>query len=212
MAADGIAKLDRDLHRKAKRKLDRGERPTQEETAAFRRVEKVLAKERLLEALGSVPKGVYQEMAGRPAQVLNDQAASYGMPIGGARIDLAAVIRWWHDTLGRHGRKILPIVQGTDAGADPRLNGAATWQEKKLREEALKAQIEREQLEAALVPREEVHQLLTLVASRLRGAGEQIQRCETGLAAFDALQLAIDEIEQEVERYFDDDDQGEAAA
>lgn len=211
MAADGIAKLDRGLHRKAKRKLEKGERPTQEETAAYRRVEKILERERLLESLGSVPKGVYQEMAGRPAQVLNSQAASYGMPIGGAKVSIPEVVRWWHDTLGRHGHKILRIIQGTDAGEDPRLNGAATWQEKKLREEALKAQMEREQMERLLVPREEIHAHLTEIASRLRGAGEQIQRCETGMQAFEVLQLAIEEIEGEVERHFDDDDQSEAA-
>lgn len=205
MAADEITKLDKRLHRDAKRKIEKGERPKQDEAAAYRRVEKLLERENLWKSFGSVPKGFYQEMAGRPAQVLNKQAEGYGLPVGGRTVDVVAVIRWLHDMLGRHGQKIAPIIKGTDADADPRLKGAQHWQEAKLREETLKAQIEREQMEEALLPREDIHQFLTMVASRYRGALEQIQRCETGAQAYEVLSLAIEENEAEALRYFDDD-------
>lgn len=203
----------RKLVESARGKIAKGQAPTQAEQRAIERVDRDEARLRILSDIRSIPKSAYIEMSGRQSKVLNEQAERYGIPIAGETIDGAAVFRWIHDFLRDNHREIGKQKAAGDFG-DPYLDGGAdgdVWLSRYREQKTHIAALDRQQKERELLPREEVHRFLTMTALRLRGAGEQVQRCTDGRSAFDVLQLAIDDIEAEVSRYFDGDDRTEAA-
>lgn len=62
-----------------------------------------------------IPKGLWAKWSQRQHKILDEQAQRYGIPLGEATIDLAAVAQWIHDLLAAHGRRILAAQDGTAA-------------------------------------------------------------------------------------------------
>ena len=54
----------------------------------------------------TVTKGTWVKWSGRQHKTLGEQAARYGVPIGGATISLPEVARWLHDFLARNARRL----------------------------------------------------------------------------------------------------------
>ena len=151
--------------------------------------------------LAEIPKKLYRQMAGRPDKILNDQDALWGIPLRGPTVDLAAVVRWLHDFLGKNGRALARAI-----GDDPDLVGdeADNPMLERLREEKWKlARLDRLQREQQLVAREDTHQIFGRAAERIRQAGELLQK-QFGSDAAAILEEAIDDAMRLVDRAFED--------
>ena len=97
---------ERALVSEAIRKIGRGGTPAAQELAALKRWEKRKEEDARWRYYRSVPAKHYKEMSGRGARVLIDQAATWGMPVSGAVIDLTAVVRWMHDFIADNSRRL----------------------------------------------------------------------------------------------------------
>ena len=151
--------------------------------------------------LAEIPKKLYRQMAGRQDKILNDQDALWGIPLRGPTVDLAAVVRWLHDFLGKNGRALARAI-----GDDPDLVGdeADNPMLERLREEKWKlARLDRLQREQQLVAREDTHQIFGRAAERIRQAGELLQK-QFGSDAAAILEEAIDDAMRLVDRAFED--------
>lgn len=163
MGGDG----DRRLAQAALAKRARGEKPSREEAAALRRVERTRDERARAEHYAAIPKRLWVEWSGRQYKTLNELAARYGLPVGGRTIDLAAVVRWLHDQLSRWGPRLLE----EDAPPSP-LDA--------IREEELKTKrIKNELLAGNLVPIGEVRRGMKGFAGHIRKAGEILRRRDT---------------------------------
>lgn len=86
-------------------------------------------------------------------------------------------------------------------GADKSQSSAAEADEEFRRERAALTRIKRLEAEGKLVPRAYVHEGFAVIASKLRGAGETLQR-QYGKDALDILDRAIDEASAEIRNHF----------
>src|SRR5262245_53744773 len=178
-------------------KVMRGEELTKTEQATLKRHERVKEERLRAKYYASIPQKDWARMSGRQAKVLNEQAARYGIPVGGPTIDLNKVARAIHDffaaNAGKLSREDEELMQGP---ASPALEA--------YREERAKiAKIQREQLQRQLVPREEVRQHLARIAMILRSAGDTLQR-SFGAEAVEILYEALEDAEREIEHAFGD--------
>jgi hypothetical protein len=91
-----------DAYRKvmAKEKLSRQER------AALKRHEKEKEERLRWQFYAAIPQKHWRRMSGRQTKVINEQAARYGIPFGGASVDLSAVVRALHDFLADNAQKL----------------------------------------------------------------------------------------------------------
>lgn len=136
-----------------------------------------------------VPQKLYRMMSGRQAKQLNEQADRYGIPFGGAKIDLCAVILKFHEFLSANSQKL-----ASARAPDPVMQ--------KQRETKIRLmEIEIQEKENRLVPRHEVRQHLTRIAAILRRAGDRLQR-QFGPEAVDVLNEALDDARAEIGRSF----------
>lgn len=193
-ALGGVAgSADRELIQSALRKRQRGEKPTQVELRALARFEKAKEEADRWRYYATIPKRHWQDMSGRQNKVLNAQAETWGIPIGGRKIDLAAVVRWLHQFLADNAVKL----RGVDSD-DPMMAGAVSpWLDEFRKEQTFLARLKRRELEGQLIPRDEIHDGLTLIASILRGAGAVLQR-QFGDDARIVLDEALDDAEREI--------------
>lgn len=176
-------------------KRRRGETPTREEKSALRRFEKRRDEEFRQTALRSITKKEWRAWSGRQVKVLNEQAERYGLPIGGATIDLPAFVRALHDFLAANARKLA----GSDDD-DPDLAGAASpalEKQRQFKSRLLELQLLREQKQ--LIERRIVHDGHSRIGKILRVAGEALQR-QFGTAAQKVLNDALDNCKREIDR------------
>ena len=75
--------VDRELAAEALRRRQAGQRPTRRELAALRRVEKARDDELRWQHYRTIPQKHWREMSGRQAKVINEQAATHGIPFAG---------------------------------------------------------------------------------------------------------------------------------
>lgn len=191
---DQIDPADRRLAAEALAKQRAGQKPTAAERRALTRVKKATEEEARWQHYRTTPKRHYQAMSGRQVKVLNEQARRYGIPCDGATVDLSAVVAWLHDFLAANARK-LSAEEGANA------EELKKW---KARREKLKFETESGQL----VPRDDVHTGLAIVARHLRTAGEWLGK-QYGREAQERLERALDNAEKALDRHFDrayDDD------
>jgi hypothetical protein len=137
-------------------------------------------------------------MSGRQTKVLNEQAALYGIPFGGATINLNDVVRSLHDFLAANARKL---------SADDDLLGSGVPSpalERYREERAILARLDRQERERQLVRRDEVRTGLARVAVILQAAGESLAR-EYGPGAAEIVAEALADAEREVDRWFGDE-------
>ena len=105
--------------RSAISKEEAGEPLTREEDSVLRRAKRELEERTRWEYYATIPQKHWRQMSGRQAKVLQEQAVRYGIPFGGATVDLSAVVRLLHDFLRDNGRKLVK-AEAVDRSA-PRL-------------------------------------------------------------------------------------------
>lgn len=194
--------IDRELVQSAIAKRKAGKKPTREEVRALLRFEKAKEEADRWRFYSSIPKRHWATLAGRQHKTLDEQAARYGMPVGGKEIDLAAVARWLHQFLAAHAKRLAALQT-----SDPLLFGggeSTPAMERYRRAMATLREMDVEERAGQLIPRNIAHDNLMAIAGVLRGLGAQFQRQEnwTGAEAHEALEEALDDAEALIERSF----------
>jgi len=198
--SDPGSRVDGELVARAYRKFMDRQELTQAEREALKRHEKQKEERLRWQYYRSIPQKHWRAMSGRQTKVINEQAARYGIPFGGATIDLPAVVKRFHDFLAENAQKLARdddvLLQG---GSSPAL-------ERYREERAELAHLDRLERQRQLLPRNEVKEALGRLAAILRGAGDAQQR-QFGAAAAEILYDALDDAQRELDRTF-----GEAQA
>jgi hypothetical protein len=186
---------------RAVKKVMAREELSRREREALKRHEKEQEEKRRWQYYRSIPQKHWREMSGRQAKVLIEQAERYGIPFGGATVDLPKVVRHWHDFLADNAVKLAkdddPLMQGSGSPALERYR----------EERAALARLDRLEREGVLLPREKARQAMGQVASILRGAGDALQR-QFGAAAVEILYEALGDAQREIDRTFGDQSNG----
>ncbi len=195
---------DRHLAASALRKRAIAERPTREEAAALRRIEKQREATERSRHYKSIAPREYRQMSGCSDKVRLEQAERYRLPLQGPEINLYELLPAVHRLLADISRGKFRLAAG-DA-PDPLLTGANSPALEEYRRERTKlVRLERKSKERMLVDRETMHSVLAIVASRFRRAGDQLQK-HFGPDAHKILEEAIDDAERETLRLFADPD------
>jgi hypothetical protein len=127
--------------------------------------------------------------------VINEQAERYGLPIGGATIDLPAFVKGLHDFLAANALKLC----GAESD-DPSLAGCAspaTERKRQIEVQLLTLRLERER--GQWIERRAVHEGHNRIGGVLRLAGEALL-CQFGPAAQKILNDALDNSQREIDR------------
>jgi len=154
VADDGLHAADKRLAVAALRKQADGLKPNRQELAALRRVEKARERAGRHTHYHNCPLADYRAMSGRQTKVLQEQAERHGIPCAGPVIDLAAVIRRFHDLLAEHRDALAAAKQDVGAGVP----GSESRAEAMRRREIARAGREELRLErerGRLIPRDE---------------------------------------------------------
>jgi hypothetical protein len=180
---------------------------TREEQQALKRHEKEKEERLRWQYYRSIPQKHWREMSGRQTKVLQEQADRYGLPFGGATVDLPALARALHDFLAENALK---LAREDD---DPLLNGGTSSPalERYREERAALARLDRLERERVLIPRDRCREALGRVAAILRSAGDTLGR-QFGPGATELLYEALDDATREVERSFGEGGEGDGAA
>lgn len=172
-------------------KIGRGEKPTRREERAFARRSKAKNRAQLRAIIAACPKGLYGEISGRGAQVLQEQAERYDLPIGGRSVDLAAVVHRFHDLIAELARN----RKGRDR------NGKEEADEALKRARARLVTRQADILDGDYFHRETVIRLFGAIADQLRVAGETLDRRFGGEAQRilnDAIEATFDEMKRTI--------------
>jgi hypothetical protein len=192
---DAAARVDADIVARAYRKVMDKQELSKEERRALKRHESEKEERLRKQYYASIPQKHWREMSGRQAKVINEQATRYGIPFGGATVNLSAVVKGFHDFLAENAVKLA-------RDEDPLMQGSGSPALERYREErAAMARLDRLEREGELLPRDEVREALARVASILRSAGDTLQR-QFGQGGLDILCEALDDAQREVDRCF----------
>ena len=201
--ADAASQVDAGLVARAYRKVMDRKELTRAEREALKRHEKQKEERLRWQYYQSIPQKHWRQMSGRQTKVLNEQATRYGIPFGGAKIDLPAVVKSLHDFLAENAQRLAreedDLLQG---GSSPAL-------ERYREERALLARLDRLERERRLLPRDEVREALGRIAAILRSAGDTLSR-DFGTAAAEVLHEALDDAQREVASSLGDTEEGRA--
>lgn len=193
--ADAASSVVNEVVARAYQKVLARQELTEAEHKALKRHEKSKEERLRWQYYRSIPQKHWRTMSGRQTKVLNEQAVRYGIPFGGAAIDLPAVVKALHDFLADNAQKLARdddvLLQG---GNSPAL-------ERYREERAEIARLDRLERQRELLPRHEVKEALARVAMMFRGAGEALLR-QYGTSAGEILFEAIDDAQQEIDRTF----------
>lgn len=193
--ADATSRVDDEVARRAYRKFIDRQELTQAEREVLKRHEKQKEEQLRWKYYRSIPQKHWRQMSGRQTKVINEQATRYGIPFGGAKIDLTAVVKALHDFLAENALKLARdddiLLQG---GSSPAL-------ERYREERAELARLDRLERQRQLLPRDEVKQSLGRIAAIIRSAGDAIQR-QFGASAVDILYEALADAQREMDRTF----------
>ena len=200
--AEGASRLDGELVARAYRKVMDRQELTQVEREALKRHEKQKEERLRWQYYRSIPQKHWRQMSGRQTKVLNEQAARYGIPLGGARIDLPAVVKALHDFLAANAQKLARDEDDLLAG------GGSPALERYREERAKLARLERLERQSRLLPRNEVREALGRIAAVLRAAGDALQR-QFGAAAVEILYEALDDAQRELDQSLGEAGSGE---
>ena len=187
----------RQLAASALRKQQAGLQPSRREAAALRWWQKEQEERSRWEHYGSIPKKHWKQMSGRADKVLNEQAATYGIPFDGESIDLPAVVKALHDFLAEHAA-IFATARGGDGSLAVRFLKAKT-EEREASARRLRIRADREEgivLERAL-HQERLEVLTTLYVDAFeRLASEMVARLPAAEAS--AVEARIREMRTEL--------------
>lgn len=182
----------------ALRKRVAGEPLTPKEEAAIARAEAEEDERRGMRFISAITKKKYGEWSGRHQKVLNEQARLYGMPVGGATINVPDVIGWMHDFLVKWRRELAPLVKGIAAD-----EGGGLKEEMQREQIAMLKRRNRllenkcQQNDNSLIDRGEIHAMQQQLAKVLRSAGERLQK-QFGDEAASILTAALDDFEHTI--------------
>lgn len=144
------------------RKQSDGKKLTYREAAAIKAVRNVREEEARWKLYEAIPKDHYKTMSGRTDKVLNEQAQRYGIPCGGKKINLPALLRAVHDFLADNKHRLRL------GESDPRM-----------RLETSKAELVAMQVRehrGELMDREQIRTAMNALGSILRRGNELIKR------------------------------------
>lgn len=193
--ADAASQVDSGLVARAYRKVMDRQELTGAERDALKRHEKQKEERLRWQYYRSIPQKHWRQMSGRQTKVVNEQATRYGIPFGGAKIDLPAVVKSLHDFLAENAQRLAreddELLQG---GGSPAL-------ERYREERALLARFDRLERERRLLPRNEVREALARIAAILRDAGDALLR-QFGSPAAEILHEALDDAQREIASCF----------
>ena len=189
-------KIERQLARAALEKTARGQRPTQTEACALRRIEKAEEEKRREAYYRTVPKADYIALSGRPTKILHDQADRYNLPLRGKTLDLYAVLSAFHKFLADNKHK-LAATDGEDPMSGESSPALERWREEKYR----LARLERLRQEDSLLPRDKIHTGMAAMANILRHLGAPMQR-QYGPAAHQLVTEALDDWQRELDSLY----------
>lgn len=194
-ASDAASRVDSDLVARAYRKVMDREALTQQERQALKRHEKQKEETQRWQYYRSIPQKHWREMSERQTKVINEQAARYGIPFGGASIDLPNVVKALHDFLADNAQKLARVD-------DTLLSGPSSPALERYREERAElARLDRLERQRKLLPRDEVREALGRIATILRSAGDVIKR-QFGTAAVEILHEALADAQREIDDTF----------
>jgi hypothetical protein len=189
------AQADKALVASAYRKIVKKQELTNSERSALKRHEKEREETLRWQHYTTIPKKHWNQMSGRQNTVLNEQAERYGLPFGGAVIDLPKFVRALHNFLAANATKLAkdddPLMAGGDSPALER------YREKK----ADLADLELKERQNQLIPRDQARQVLGRMAMIQRNGGECLGK-QFGPAALVLFNEILDDVAQEVDRFF----------
>lgn len=205
-----ITEEERFLAAEAKRKRAAGERPSQIESRALKRLERVSEDDTKRHHYHNCPKKLYCELSGRPHKVLNEQATRYNLPIGGDVIDLFQTITRFHDMLADIARKGIRFSDDDDVLGDaavPSSPALERWRLARAKQEEIKL----EAVVGDFLARAAVQQFLTTYSSRVRAVGDRLQR-EGHSEAYRIFEDALDDLDRMVDVWAKDGRTRESSA
>lgn len=172
------AVADNRLAAQAAKKIAEGKKPTPEEQRALRRVERSREEATRWEYYASIPHAHWRAMSGRQSKVINEQAQRHGIPFDGAKVNLAAVVKAFHDFLARNRDK---LERPDETPVEHELKA----------EQLRKLRRENDRAEGRTVDVDEEREDLELLATIIRELGEDLQKTygrEVGLRFAEALE------------------------
>lgn len=138
----------------------------------------------------TVPQKHYREMSGRQAKVLIEQSARYGIPFGGAAIDLFEVLRKFHDLLAKYSH-----VFGAEDDALLSGGGDSPNLERLRLASACLKEMDLEERRGTHVPLAEISPELMRLAGNIKLACEDVRR-QWGNEPADRIMDAVEETRQ----------------
>lgn len=141
----------------------------------------------------SIPAKHWIEMSGRQAKTLIEQAERYGIPFGGAVVDLPAVVKALHDFFHDHGRHFAAVLA---RGDDELMAGGETSDEALRRyrmAKAADAEYELELKKKALMTRDTVFETLGGFCNSIKRSMQILER-DFGKDAVDVVQQGLEEV------------------
>lgn len=128
-----------------------------------------------------------------------------GCPGQRGEYDLRQIVAWVKENIWCK-KKLKPLLSDPDADLEDDTENSPALE--RLREERWKREkIKRQTEEKEIIPRDQVHDGLGVIAAVLRQAGDQLQR-EFGTEAVDILDEAIDDIREKCRDIFAYDNAG----
>jgi hypothetical protein len=182
---------DKKLAAAGLRKQQAGKKPTREEAAAIRRVQRAKEEEARKAAYAAIPKKLWVEWSGRQYKQLADVVARYGAPLAGRSISLPEFVGWFHQWLVEVGPRI------TAAADEPGAIELERIERAKIR------RLERRRLEGELVAVDEIARGMEAFAGHIRRAHElMVKRPDmTGAEAADELRRALENAKRDLQKH-----------
>lgn len=187
------AAIDQQLAIAALDKNRRGEVPSREEREALKRFEERRDEELRIAHFAGVRKKDWREWSGRQDKILNEQAARYGIPIGGATIDIRDVAKWLHDFLAENARRLTNPESDDDEYAGCSSPNLEKYRKARALREHLAYECDLQQW----IARDQVHAGMAIIAGIMRTANEALLR-QFGANAQKILNKAWDNVEREI--------------
>ena len=192
---EAASPVDNALLARAYRKVMDGKELTRTERETLKRHEKQKEERLRWQYYRSIPQKHWRQMSGRQTKVINDQAARYGIPFGGASIDLPNVVKALHDFLAENAQRLARDDDSMLVG------GSSPALERYREERAELARLDRLERQGRLLPRDEVRKALGRIAAILRDAGDTLLR-QFGSSAVEILHEALDDAQREIAAFF----------
>ncbi len=146
--------ITRELAATAIRKRQQGKKPSRDELAALRRLEKSREEDLRWQFSRSIPKKHWRSMSGRQNKQIDEQAARYRIPFSGPTIDLPAVVRALHDFLAKNALRFTQNGNGAELDGLERLRRA----------KAEMAELDRDRVRGGFVARVDYEQTVDVIA------------------------------------------------